>query len=32
VELTTPPDSLAARGFLPSAIATSRLRRLQFPH
>src|SRR6218665_2982134 len=26
------PDLLAARGFLPSAIAASRLRRLQFPH
>src|SRR6218665_3427758 len=27
-----PPDPLVARGFLPSAIAASRLRRLQFPH
>src|SRR6218665_1387325 len=26
------PDLLAARGFLPSSIAASRLRRLQFPH
>src|SRR6218665_602742 len=26
------PDPLVARGFLPSAIASSRLRRLQFPH
>src|SRR6218665_3701145 len=31
-KLTTPPDPLAARGFLPSAIAASHLRRLQFPH
>src|SRR6218665_4172704 len=27
-----PPDPLVARGFLPSAITASRLRRLQFPH
>src|SRR6218665_2414738 len=27
-----PGDPLVARGFLPSAIAASRLRRLQFPH
>src|SRR6218665_213727 len=27
-----PPDPLVARGFFPSAIAASRLRRLQFPH
>src|SRR6218665_1206504 len=26
-----PPDPLVGRGFLPSAIAASRLRRLQFP-
>ena len=26
-----PPDPLVARGFLPSAIAASRLRRLQLP-
>jgi len=26
-----PSDSLVVRGFLPSAIAASRLRRLQFP-
>src|SRR6218665_4176317 len=27
-----PPDPLVARGFLPSAIAASLLRRLHFPH
>src|SRR6218665_822400 len=27
-----PPDPLVARGFLPSAIAASHLRHLQYPH